>query len=390
MILVWKLGEGVLTDKAMKKLLFKWLFIVFLIMIGSTLSWAGSGDPVVEDKNISGSLIFDTGAGQQWNMYLDSGTFNIKDNTNTKYPFLIETNSPSNSLRISPNGISVGTGTANEKLTVEGAISLDEIVAPSLTAGYGKVYVKATDSLLYFKDDSGTEYGLTSGISDKIIEGDTSVEVVDTGDGYIVFTEDGSEVGRFSNTNFNLGSGGDPADAGAIRLKNADKIVWEASPAGTDVEGISVDSSEIVQIGAAGASGVTITPALTGSTGTFTGTLSGELGVTLDTSATIDLSTASNARGAVRINNDNDVIDYTLPPAEAGLNICFYSRYAAVMTIDCDDGADTIVLKGTALTAGNAIDSAGGAGDFVCLLCIDATYWLTLGMSGTFIDGGAD
>ena len=134
----------------------------------------------------------------------------------------------------------------------------------------------------------------------------------------------------------------------------------------------------------------TITTPVTGSTGTFTGTLSGELGVTLDTSATIDLSTASNARGAIRINNDNDVIDYTLPPAEAGLNICFYSRYAAVMTIDPDDASDTIILKGTALTAGNAIDSAGGAGDFVCLLCIDATYWLTLGMSGIFIDGGAD
>ncbi|UCG69038.1 MAG: hypothetical protein JSV09_14830, partial [Thermoplasmata archaeon] len=50
----------------------------------------------------------------------------------------------------------------NEKLTVEGALSLDEISAPSVTLGYGKLYVKSSDSKLYFKDDSGTEYDLTA------------------------------------------------------------------------------------------------------------------------------------------------------------------------------------------------------------------------------------
>lgn len=38
----------------------------------------------------------------------------------------------------------------------------------------------------------------------------------------------------------------DPADAGAIRLGNAELIEWEASPAGTDVT-LTVDSSEIMQ-----------------------------------------------------------------------------------------------------------------------------------------------
>jgi|TARA_Y100000310_G_scaffold238070_1_gene241417 hypothetical protein len=60
-----------------------------------------------------------------------------------------------------------------------------------------------------------------------------------------------------------LSIGSDPADAGAIRLSNADKIMWEASAAGTDIDGIHVDASEVVQIGASGASGVTITPAVT-------------------------------------------------------------------------------------------------------------------------------
>lgn len=56
-----------------------------------------------------------------------------------------------------------GMTNPNEMLTVEGAISLDEITAPSLTAGYGKIYVKSSDSLLYFKDDGGNEYDLTAG-----------------------------------------------------------------------------------------------------------------------------------------------------------------------------------------------------------------------------------
>ncbi|MGI9296633.1 MAG: hypothetical protein ACR2QC_01885 [Gammaproteobacteria bacterium] len=135
---------------------------------------------------------------------------------------------------------------------------------------------------------------------------------------------------------------------------------------------------------------INTTSALTGTTATFTGTISGEVGVTLDTAATVDLSTAANARGGMRINADSGVIDYTLPPAEAGLNICFYSQFASIVTVDPDDTADTITLDGTALAAGNAIDSPGTAGDFICLLAIDATNWLTLGRSGTWVDGGAD
>lgn len=57
--------------------------------------------------------------------------------------------------------------------------------------------------------------------------------------------------------------GADPADAGVIRLPNAGYIYAEADAAGTDISVIGVDSSEVVQIAASGASGVTITPATT-------------------------------------------------------------------------------------------------------------------------------
>ena len=60
-----------------------------------------------------------------------------------------------------------------------------------------------------------------------------------------------------------LGSAATAADAGAIRLPNAAYVMAEADAASTDISVIGVDSSEVIQIGASGASGVTITPALT-------------------------------------------------------------------------------------------------------------------------------
>ena len=60
-----------------------------------------------------------------------------------------------------------------------------------------------------------------------------------------------------------LGSAATAADAGTIRMPNAGSIQFEADAAGTDINALSVDSSEIIQIGSAGASGVTITPATT-------------------------------------------------------------------------------------------------------------------------------
>ena len=59
--------------------------------------------------------------------------------------------------------VGVGTTSTNEKLTVEGVLSLDETAVPSVTSGYGKLYVKSSDSKLYFKNDGGTEYDLTVG-----------------------------------------------------------------------------------------------------------------------------------------------------------------------------------------------------------------------------------
>ena len=39
-----------------------------------------------------------------------------------------------------------------------GTIILEETITPSGVPSYGKIYVKSADSLLYFMDDSGSEY----------------------------------------------------------------------------------------------------------------------------------------------------------------------------------------------------------------------------------------
>ncbi len=81
------------------------------------------------------------------------------------YDLRIESNNNANMLFVDGTNdtVSVGTSTSVEALTVEGALAVDEITAPSATAGYGKLYVKSADSKLYFKDGSGTEFDLTAG-----------------------------------------------------------------------------------------------------------------------------------------------------------------------------------------------------------------------------------
>lgn len=57
--------------------------------------------------------------------------------------------------------------TASEVLLIQtlngGVLNLNETTAPSATANVGKVYVKSSDSKLYFKNDSGVEFDLTAG-----------------------------------------------------------------------------------------------------------------------------------------------------------------------------------------------------------------------------------
>ncbi len=70
---------------------------------------------------------------------------------------------PSNGTSGSTGNVGVGTSSPNEKLTVNGVLSLGSTSAPSATSNFGKLYVKSTDNNLYFKKSDGTEIDLTAG-----------------------------------------------------------------------------------------------------------------------------------------------------------------------------------------------------------------------------------
>jgi hypothetical protein len=134
-------------------------------------------------------------------------------------------------------------------------------------------------------------------------------------------------------------------------------------------------------------------PTLTGTVGaaaiTATGTITGAMGITLHTVNTEITLTAQQCRNQAHINNDADAVNFTLPTAEAGLVVLFYGFTTGVITVDSNTG-DIITLDGTALDAGDAIDSPGAVGNFIALMAIDATNWVSVGRSGTWVDGGTD
>jgi len=78
--------------------------------------------------------------------------------------FRIESNGNANMLFVDAGNDNVGIGTntndANAVLTVEGAISLDEISAPSNTADRGQLYTNA-DNHLHFINGAGTDVKVT-------------------------------------------------------------------------------------------------------------------------------------------------------------------------------------------------------------------------------------
>jgi len=76
--------------------------------------------------------------------------------------FRVEGDTDANLLKVDAGLDMVGIGLAvpSEKLSVEGAIALDEIGAISSTAGYGKIYV-STDTRLYLIGSDGSVHELT-------------------------------------------------------------------------------------------------------------------------------------------------------------------------------------------------------------------------------------
>lgn len=66
-------------------------------------------------------------------------------------------------MRLTTDGyVGIGLTNPNSRLTLNGVLSLQGTVSPPSDTGYGKVFVKQSDSKLYFIDELGTEFDLTS------------------------------------------------------------------------------------------------------------------------------------------------------------------------------------------------------------------------------------
>lgn len=182
----------------------------------------------------------------------------------------------------------------------------------------------------------------------------------------------------------------DPNDADVI-LSGADGVFKIATSNGVNNEDLTIDLDATANTATIGSTtGVTMI-----STGSIA--LSGAINVVVTTDGS-ESPTASQMYGTMFVADHytatSDTL-YTLPAAVAGMSACFYDNGggAGGITIEID-GSDVIILNGTALDAGDTIDSPGVAGDgangdFICLMAIDATNWITLGRSGTWVDGGA-
>lgn len=108
------------------------------------------------------------------------------------------------------------------------------------------------------------------------------------------------------------------------------------------------------------------------------------------TAAAVTL-TDTDTREVYHFNGDDDAIDFTLIGAAEGLVRCFDAGgFDQVITVDVADGTDTLILDGTALTAGNAIDTAGTGDEKFCVVGKDTTYWVVINGTATLADGGAD
>ena len=112
-----------------------------------------------------------------------------------------------------------------------------------------------------------------------------------------------------------------------------------------------------------------------------TGTISGAIPSTTDAdgqtlSAAQQYGYAHWATGAGTTN---------LVTAVAGMSLVVYSTTAAAVVINPAND-DVIILDGTALSAGDSITSASGAGDFIALVSHENGKWVTMGRSGVWTD----
>lgn len=180
-----------------------------------------------------------------------------------------------------------------------------ETTAPSPEAGFGKLYVKSSDSLLYFKDDSGTEYSLTVDVSgaNTALSNLASVAI---NTALLPGTSDSIALGSATKMWSDLFLG----DLAVINFNNGDVTLTHGSNVLTLAGGdLALGANNLTMTGSLGATGArltagwftdltvtnAITGAITGNAGTATALLNARTigGVSFDGTANITVSSAT-------------------------------------------------------------------------------------------------
>jgi len=247
----------------------------------------------------------------------------------------------------------------------------------------GSLYVcRATDTWKEVDDDGGAGGMATTDI-------DTSSELA------TIVTDETGSTGTPLIV-FNQNPTIDDVTLGATGVKITDDgdgaITFLGLSAGAD-EDLTLNFDDTAnEVGVSSSTGVTALNM--GSIGLVsTGSILGAINLVTTTDGT-ESPTAAQMYGTMFIADHatatSDTV-YTLPAAAAGMSACFYDNGGGTGGVQIDvDGSDVILLYGAAASAGEAINSPGVAGDgvngdFICLVAIDVTNWVTMGGSGTWV-----
>jgi len=120
-------------------------------------------------------------------------------------------------------------------------------------------------------------------------------------------------------------------------------------------------------------------------------TMYGKIPVVVDAAASAVTVTVTQARsGTLFINTLAGTKQYILPPAEAGMSVCFRNGQGNARILQVDtDGTDYIVVNSTGLrttSAGDIYAATASAKNQICLAAFDATDWYVMSEIGTWAE----
>ena len=120
---------------------------------------------------------------------------------------------------------------------------------------------------------------------------------------------------------------------------------------------------------------------------TTTGSIRGALEVVAGTGA-VSVSAAQAYGSIIYMTTANEVTLPDVCDSATGAYVKIIARDAEKIEVVVTDTSDAFVLDGTALTANDELDSAGGAGDYAEIACLATNLWYVLHHQGTWVDGG--